>query len=72
MCIFKWPLTMLQALPASAHELATWKIANAQFNYHISVDKMLYSVPYEYARQQVDVRMTRKVVEVFYHMSNAS
>lgn len=28
---------------------------------------MQYSVPYEYIRQKVDVRLTRSVVEVFYH-----
>lgn len=58
---------MLQPLPASSYELATWKIATVQFNYHISVDKMYYSVPYEYIRHQVDVRTTRNIIEVFYH-----
>lgn len=56
----------LQPLPASAYELATWKIATVQFNYHISVDNMHYSVPYEYIKHKVDVRITRGVVEVFY------
>ena len=27
-----------------------------QFNYHISVDGMLYSVPYEYIKKKVDVK----------------
>ena len=58
---------LLQPLPASSYELATWKIATVQFNYHISVNKMYYSVPYEYIRHQVDVRVTRHVIEVFYH-----
>lgn len=58
---------LLQPLPASSYELATWKIATVQFNYHISVDKMYYSVPYEYIRHQVDVRTTRNIIEVFYH-----
>ncbi len=56
----------LQPLPASAYELATWKIATVQFNYHISVDNMHYSVPYEYIKHKVDVRITRGVIEVFY------
>jgi transposase len=56
----------LQPLPTHAYELATWKIATVQFNYHISVDGMHYSVPYEYIKQKVDVRMTRSVIEVFY------
>ena len=28
---------------------------------------MHYSVPYEYIKHQVDVRITRQVIEVFYH-----
>jgi hypothetical protein len=55
----------LQTLPVSAFELATWKIATVQYNYHISVDLQNYSVPYEYIEQKVDVRITKNVVEVF-------
>ncbi|WP_425458216.1 Mu transposase domain-containing protein [Blautia producta] len=54
-------------MPPAPYELSQWKQATVQFNYHISVDKMQYSVPYEYIRQKVDVRLTRSVVEVFYH-----
>jgi transposase len=56
----------LMPLPATPYELATWKTATVQFNYHISVDKMHYSVPYEYIKHKVDVRVTRNIVEVFY------
>jgi hypothetical protein len=45
-------------LPATPYELAEWKQATVQFNYHISVDGMLYSVPYEYIKRKVDVRVT--------------
>ncbi len=57
----------LLPLPATPYELATWKAATVQFNYHISVEKMHYSVPYEYIKHRVDVRMTRNVIEVFYN-----
>jgi transposase len=57
----------LQPLPVSLYELAFWKIATVQFNYHITVDKMHYSVPYEYIKHQVDVRITRRVIEVFFN-----
>jgi len=53
-------------LPATPYELSTWKIATVQFNYHISVDKMHYSVPYEYIKHKVDVRITKNVIEVFF------
>lgn len=57
----------LLPLPATPYELATWKIATVQFNYHISIDKMHYSTPYEYIKHKVDVRITRNIIEVFYH-----
>lgn len=56
----------LLALPKSAFELAMWKIATVQYNYHIGVDGQYYSVPYEYIKHKVDVRLTRNVVEVFF------
>lgn len=40
----------LLPLPSRPFELATWKIATVAPNYHISVDKMNYSVPYEYIK----------------------
>lgn len=46
----------LLTLPATPYELATWKTATVQFNYHISLEKMHYSVPYKYIKHQVDVR----------------
>ena len=58
--------SMLIPLPSTPYELATWKIATVQINYHITVDKMHYSVPYEYIKHRVDVRITRNVIEVFY------
>lgn len=57
---------MLLPLPTAPYELATWKIATVQFNYHISVDNMHYSVPYEYIKHKVDVRITKRVIEVFF------
>ncbi|WP_456318629.1 Mu transposase domain-containing protein [Blautia hominis] len=51
---------MLTPLPATPYELTEWKQATVQFNYHISFDGMLYSVPYEYIKRKVDVRVTDK------------
>lgn len=48
-------------------ELADWKQATVQFNYHISVDRMLYSVPYEYIKKKVYVRVTEHTIEIFYN-----
>jgi len=57
----------LLPLPAAPYELATWKIATVQFNYHVSVEKMFYSVPCEYIKYKIEVRLTRNVVEVFFN-----
>jgi transposase len=56
----------LLQLPSVPFELAEWKIATVQYNYHISADKQNYSVPYEYIKQRVDVRLTSHTVEVFF------
>lgn len=56
----------LMPLPARPYELAEWKIASVALNYHISIEKQNYSVPYEYIKQKVDVRITKSTIEVFY------
>lgn len=56
---------LLSPLPATRFELSDWKTATVQFNYHISVDGMLYSVPYEYIKK-VDVKVTDTTIEIFY------
>jgi transposase len=53
-------------LPSKPFELSTWKLATVQFNYHVYADKMYYSVPYEYIKHQVEVRLTQGMAEVFY------
>src|SRR5699024_583793 len=50
-----------------------WLTAKVQPDYHISVKSQFYSVPYEYISQQVDVRVTDHLIEVFYnHLRIAS
>ena len=56
----------LQPLPKNRYELAIWKKLMCGFNYHISVDKNFYSVPYEYIKHEMDVRITSATIEVFY------
>ena len=55
---------LLAPLPATRFELSDWKTATVQFNYHISVDGMLYSVPYEYIKKKVDVKVTDTTIEI--------
>ena len=58
-------MPLLLPLPAARFEPAAFRKATVQFNYHIAVDKMYYSVPYQYIRNKVDVRITDTMVEVF-------
>jgi len=56
----------LLPLPRNTFEFAVWKKATVTFNYHIGVDDHYYSVPFDYIKRVVDVRLTRNVVEVFF------
>ncbi|MDQ1005333.1 vacuolar-type H+-ATPase subunit I/STV1 [Neobacillus niacini] len=56
----------LQQLPQTSYKLAEWKTAKVQLNYHIQVERMYYSVPYDYVREQVDVRLTTDLIEVYF------
>lgn len=58
-------MPLLATLPATRFELSDWKTATVQFNYHIAVDKMYYSVPYQYIKNKVDVRITETTIEIF-------
>ena len=60
-------MPLLAPLPATPFELAEWKQATVQFNYHIAIEKMFYSVPYQYIKNKVDVRITDTTIEIFYN-----
>ncbi len=60
-------LPLLAPLPSAPYELAEWKKATVQYNYHIACEGMQYSVPYEYIKRKVDVRLTGSTVEIFYN-----
>ena len=59
-------LPYLLPLPAFPYELALWKVATVQLNYHVAVDNQYYSVPYAYVRKKVNVRLSKNLVEIFY------
>lgn len=58
--------TSLMPLPLNPFELSEWKVATVAFNYHIGVDEQFYSVPFEYIKRKVDVRLTHSIVEIFF------
>jgi len=62
---FEEEAPLLLPLPDKPYELSEWKTCIVAYNYHISVDKTLYSVPHTYIKQEVDVRITNRTVEMF-------
>ena len=56
----------LQPLPAHRYELGLWRAAKANIDYHVQVDWHFYSVPYRLANQSVEVRVSLRIVEIFY------
>lgn len=63
----------LSPLPSMPYKMSEWKTAKVRPDYHISVDSMFYSVPYEYINRKVDVKLSDDLVEVYFnHMRVAS
>lgn len=55
----------LKPLPAEPYVLAEWRARRVGLDYHVDVDRHFYSVPYRFARSQVEVRLTARTVEIF-------
>ena len=56
----------LKPLPSCRYELCEWLKAKVHIDYHVTVDKHHYSVPYQYIHQAIDIRLTNKTIECFY------
>jgi transposase len=56
----------LRPLPAERYVFAEWRARRVGVDYHVDVDGHFYSVPYRFARQQIEVRLTARTVEIFY------
>lgn len=56
----------LRPLPVERYVFAEWKIRRAGLDYHVDIDKHFYSVPYRFAREQVEARITANTIEIFY------
>lgn len=58
--------SVLKPLPERRYELAQWKEAGVNVDYHVDVDAHHYSVPYGLIQQRVTARYTRSSVEIFH------
>jgi transposase len=55
----------LKELPAEPYSFAEWRLRRVGIDYHVEVEAHFYSVPYRFARREVEVRLTPRTVEVF-------
>jgi transposase len=56
----------MKALPASRYEVADWKNARVNIDYHVMYDDRPYSVPHALVSTQVQVRATVSMVEILH------
>jgi transposase len=56
----------LTALPNEPYEYSEWRVRRVGVDYHIDIDAHYYSVPYRFARAEVEARLTARGVEIFH------
>jgi len=56
----------LRPLPERPYEYATWKAARVNIDYHVEFEKHFYSVPFTLIHEQVRIRVTERLVEIFH------
>jgi len=59
-------LPAMRPLPRTPYVYGDWKKATVNIDYHVTVDKHHYSVPYRLTRQEVEVKLSSSTVEVFH------
>ena len=55
----------LQPVPTDRYEPAEWKTCRVNIDYHIDVDRHLYSVPFQLLHETVEARSTASIVEIY-------
>jgi len=56
----------LLPLPSTRYEYAEWLKARVNLDYHVRADDHYYSVPYRLVKEEVHIRLTATVVEIFH------
>ena len=56
----------LSPLPKHSYQYASWKKAKVNIDYHVCYKDHYYSVPYNYLHQEIELRVTNRIVECFY------
>lgn len=55
----------LNQLPEMPYEYALWKEATVSYNYHVQFERNYYSVPYRYVKHIVQLRITKRMIEIY-------
>jgi transposase len=61
----------LKPLPSEPYVFAEWRVRRVGIDYHVDVAGHFYSVPYRFARAEVEVRLTSRTVEIFVKASGS-
>jgi transposase len=56
----------LKPLPIEPYEYCEWRLRRVGVDYHVDIDAHYYSVPYRFARAEVEARLTVRGVEIFH------
>jgi transposase len=54
----------LKPLPTEPYVFAEWRMRRVGIDYHVEIEDHFYSVPYQFARSEVEVRLTGRTVEI--------
>ena len=57
----------LKALPDEPYEYSEWRLPRVGVDYRVDIDAHYYSVPYRFARAEVEARVTARGVEIFHN-----
>lgn len=55
----------LKSLPSHRYQFAYWKRAKAGIDYHVTIEKHHYSIPWRYLGELIDVRIGDRTIECF-------
>jgi transposase len=56
----------LQTLPSTEYVYAEWRLARVGPDYHVEIHSFFYSVPHSLIREQVEVCITARTIEIFH------
>ena len=56
----------LKPLPSGGYVIREFKLSKVNIDYHVEIEKCLYSVPYQLVQKTVQCRYTSSLVEIYY------